>query len=385
MIVEHTGAGSSSTGTTPARTRAVLVGVEEYAAGPAWRLDGPALDACRFARWLIGRGVPAERIELLVSPLPTNRSAVERSGLRTRHPDRATVDLVLHDEVRHGADDELLFVYWGGHGVIDSDESRRLFYADADSANRRNLHLDGLLQSLRTDRFPQRHQLVVVDACQNFAGQWRGTRALPADLPQIGTPRPGRDQHVLLAASPGERAGNVDARRTGAFSEVLLGELVAQQDDRWPPNAETVAAGVSRRFAQLRSDGQTRQTPSYLWYHAPHGERRIGVPGPVPRSAARLDLHGLKAISEALLAIDELLDPAVRRQVLLFLPRDIAVVTPTADDARAQVQHWIRTCARFPDGRDAFVAALEMVAPSRSIEFEAATGAIATYWPDNVG
>ena len=60
----------------PTDTLAVIVGVEQYAAGKPWGLDGPALDACRFAAWLTGRGVPADRITLLVSPLPENEGAV---------------------------------------------------------------------------------------------------------------------------------------------------------------------------------------------------------------------------------------------------------------------------------------------------------------------
>jgi len=54
---------------SPARTHAVVVGVEQYAAGSKWDLDGPASDACRIAGWLRDRGVPAEQISLHLSPL----------------------------------------------------------------------------------------------------------------------------------------------------------------------------------------------------------------------------------------------------------------------------------------------------------------------------
>jgi Effector-associated domain 2 len=358
-----------------ARTRAVLVGVEEYAAGPDWRLDGPALDACRYARWLLDRGVSADRIHLLVAPLEHNRAAVDALGLPVHGADSATVDRVLQDTVRGGATDEFLFVHWGGHGVVDVDDTRRLFYADADAANRRNLHVDGYLRALRTDYFPQEHQLILVDACQNFAARWRGPRTLPVALPPFGRQRAGREQYALFAAAPGERAQNLGSRRTGLFSEVVLEELAA---GAWPPDAAALTDAVARRFADLRATGHSRQTPSYLWYHAPHGERRIEVPAPAapPR---RLDLAAMRVISTALLDIDELLDPSVRRLMLLYLPRDVAVTVHTTDDARQQVLSWIRTCDRFPGGRDAFLEALEMTVPAA--EYARAAKVITTHWP----
>ena len=39
----------------PARTHAIVVGIETYGVR-GWRdLDGPALDACRFTDWLLER------------------------------------------------------------------------------------------------------------------------------------------------------------------------------------------------------------------------------------------------------------------------------------------------------------------------------------------
>lgn len=392
-----TGSAPHRAGTTPERTRAVLVGVEEYNAGSGWRLDGPALDACRFARWLTGRGVPATRIQLLVAPAPSNQEAVREYGFPYRHPDRSTVEQVLYDEMSRGDDNELFFLYWGGHGVMDSDESRRLFYADAEPTNRRNLHLDKLLHALRTDHFPQRHQLLVVDACQNVVARGRAGRTLPTDLPPLGSPRPGREQHVLLAASPGERAGNVDVRRTGMFSEVLLRELELSPTGQWPPAAGALADAVQQRFAGLRTGGVARQSPSHLWFHAPHGERRIEVPPPAtpevptpaprPRAAppGRLGLAALKAITEALLTIDDLLDPAVRDLVLRLLPAHIAHGMTNADNARAQVQHWVRLCAEFPGGLDDLVEVLTVVLTSEHPALRHAIEVLDTHRPDPAG
>jgi hypothetical protein len=134
---------------TPAGTRAVVVGVEEYAAGGSWRLDGPALDACRFVEWLIGRGVPAGNVSLLVSPLMENEDAVARHGFDVRPADYATVRATLVDSLRDSGS-EFLVLYWGGHGLVDGDDTRRLFCADATTADKRNLDLTALLRSLRS-------------------------------------------------------------------------------------------------------------------------------------------------------------------------------------------------------------------------------------------
>ena len=58
---------------------------------------------------------------------------------------------------------------------------------------RRNFNVDAYLRALRTDYFPQQRQILLIDACQTFAAQWRGTRTLPDDLPPSGRQQIGRD------------------------------------------------------------------------------------------------------------------------------------------------------------------------------------------------
>src|SRR5450432_361701 len=53
----------------PATTYAIVVGIEKYAGGKDWNLNGPASDACRMALWLRKNGVPADRIAFHLSPL----------------------------------------------------------------------------------------------------------------------------------------------------------------------------------------------------------------------------------------------------------------------------------------------------------------------------
>jgi hypothetical protein len=258
----------------PADAMAVVVGVEEYQAGREWRLDGPALDACRFARWLTACGVPASRITLLVSPLPQNVSAIDEQsqGYRVRAAaDHATVRDVFTRYLPSESSSLLIF-YWGGHGVIEQDE-RRLIYADATTVDKRNLNLSALLRSMRSSTFAGHpRQLGLVDACLNLVTElgWEGR--MPNEEFAEGHSEPQRDQRVLLAASPGERAINVDQLKTGLFSQVLREALTTLPPDAWPPDADRLRDFVNERFEHLRDEGHTQQVPSQLWFRSRSGE-----------------------------------------------------------------------------------------------------------------
>ena len=252
---------------------AVVVGVEEYKAGREWRLDGPALDACRFARWLTARGVPADRITLLVSSLPENRDAVEEQarGYKVRAADHATVRDVFAKYLPSKTSSLLIF-YWGGHGVIEQEE-RRLICADATTLDKVNLNLSSLLKSMRSSTFAGHpRQLGLVDACLNLVTDlgWEGR--MPSEEFAEGRPEPRRDQRVLLAASPGERAVNVDALKTGLFSQVLREALETLPQGTWPPDADMLRDVVNERFEDLRDEERTQQVPSQLWFRSRSGE-----------------------------------------------------------------------------------------------------------------
>jgi hypothetical protein len=258
-------------------TLAIVVGIEEYVAGKEWRLDGPALDACRFARLLTTRGVPADRITLLVSPLPENVAAVEEQsqGYHVRAPaDHATIRDIFAQYLPNERS-SLLILYWGGHGVVEEEE-RRLIYADATTMDKRNLNLSSLLRSMRSSTFARHpQQLALVDACLNLVTElgWEGR--MPSEAFPEGRPEPRRDQRVLLAASPGERALNLDALKTGLFSQVLREALDAQPTNTWPPDADGLRDFVNDRFEQLRREGSTQQVPSHLWFRSRSGEDEL--------------------------------------------------------------------------------------------------------------
>jgi hypothetical protein len=257
----------------PADTMAILVGIEEHAAEPRWNLDGPAMDACRLAHWLAKRGVPSERITLLVSPLPENADSVAQRV----HQFGWRVDRAEHREVRDvftqqvpESESGLLVVYWGGHGVMKG-EDRRLLYADARDADRRNLNLSSLLRSMRSARFSAHpRQFILVDACMSLVTQLTGDGVMP-DEDIFGEIRadPRRDQQVLLAASPGEVAVNLASLKTGLFSQVVLETLdLVLPEGTWPPEPARLRDVVNDRFNEFRDERRTAQVPSYIWFRA---------------------------------------------------------------------------------------------------------------------
>jgi vWA-MoxR associated protein C-terminal domain/vWA-MoxR associated protein middle region 0/Caspase domain len=261
----------------PADTLALVVGVERYDAGEKWGLDGPALDACRFATWLTGRGVPSDRVTLLVSPLAENEAAVARASqsFRVGAADMATVrDAVTKD--LYDSSSGLLVIYWGGHGVFGETDARHLFYADATVTDKRNLDLTALLRALQTDTYPRHpRQLVLVDACLSLAAKMRWRTTVPGgSFPSGGLER-GRDQRALFAASPGEQAINNDRLKSGLFSQIILEALDPLPAGDWPPDADKLRDTVNERFHELREAGRTRQTPSHFWYQSRSDEETL--------------------------------------------------------------------------------------------------------------
>jgi Caspase domain len=135
----------------PAQTYALVVAIEKYDAGSAWNLDGPVTDALEFCQWLLARNVPREHIHLLLSPLEENVPAIEESKFEAQPATRSEIDKAL--TTLHDTKGDLLALFWAGHGVVNGEKDRRLFYADATSDNKRNLDLDSLLKSLGSSYF----------------------------------------------------------------------------------------------------------------------------------------------------------------------------------------------------------------------------------------
>ncbi|MGW7542030.1 effector-associated domain 2-containing protein [Streptomyces sp. NPDC054770] len=343
------------TAARPDRTHAVVVGVERYAVGPSWDLPGPAADARRFTAWLRGRGVPAAHISLLLGALPGTGGP--ETDVTAGPAGREAVQEVLTRRLP-ALEGDLLFVVWGGHGVTDAQGHRRLFYADATADDKRNLDLDAWLAALTTDALPGfRRQIWLVDSCQTFVEDLGFARALPSELPSHGDRLPGREQFVLLASGPGQRAANDPVRRTGAFSRAVLATLDAAGDENWPPDMSSVAETVIGQFTE------GGQRPTSLWYRSGTGDvRHYDFPAtrhrgePVPESA-------LSELIALLAGWPGLADRDQRQLVIGMLPADLAGAIPRLGAARADIISIVRTCRLHPGGLAALVEALTVLEP----------------------
>ncbi|GGR31459.1 effector-associated domain 2-containing protein [Streptomyces roseolus] len=367
----------------PERTHALVVGVERYAAGPAWDLPGPAADARRFTAWLRRRGVPAERISLLLAPLPG--AGGPATDVAEGPAGREAVQEVLTRRLP-ALEGDLLWVFWGGHGVTDPQGHRRLFYADATGDDRRNLDLDAWLTAFTTDLFPGfPRQIWLVDSCQTFVEDLGFARALPAELPPGGERLPGRRQSVLLAAGPGRRAANDPVRQTGAFSEVALAALDAADGEPWPPDPDALAETVAARFTGPGAVAGAGQRPTTIRYVSAAGDERL-LTVPVPRSAERgVPDEALPELIGVLSAAPSMADQQQRQLVVTMLPVELAGSIPRFGASRPDIVSIVRACRRHPGGLAALVEAVALIGAGTPEEEAVTRWAGRWLWPDPRG
>ncbi|MFF9338197.1 caspase family protein [Streptomyces sp. NPDC014773] len=370
------------TGARPGRTHALVVGVERYAAGPAWDLPGPAADARRFTAWLRRRGVPAGQVSLLLAPLPG------AGGPATDVPEgpagREAVQEAL-TRLLPAREGDLLWVFWGGHGVTDPQGHRRLFYTDATGDDRRNLDLDAWLTAFTTDLLPGfPRQVWLVDSCQTFVEDLGFARALPAELPPGGERLPGREQSVLLAAGPGQRAANDPVRQTGAFSDAVLSALDAADGGTWPPDPGALAEAVAARFTG-GAGAAAGQRPTSLWYRSGAGDERL-LTLPAQRSAERrVPDEALPELIGLLSGSPGMADQQQRQLVVSMLPVELAGSIPRFGATRPDVVSIVRSCRRHPGGLAALVEAVSLIEAGSPEERAVAEWARRWIWPDSRG
>ncbi|WP_199514264.1 caspase family protein [Nucisporomicrobium flavum] len=274
----------------PLRTRAVVVGIERYDLGESWNLDGPARDACRFVEWLLAEGVPAGNIRLHVSPLAGNAAEVESHIAGQLDVRPAGFGPILNSLLDVGEESsDLLVLFWGGHGVRPPTEFTHLLCADAQDRYRSNHRLDLLLRLMRTTAFAQHpRQLVIVDACQaDVPRHWQ----LPVHHYQdADLVRAFRQQDTLLAASPGQSAGNDDRNRTGRFSDAVLAELSWPDEGRFDELYQRVKARVA----------SAEQQPARLAFLQDGAEQDVWRPRPAgPKVVPLTDLTAYRASAAA--------------------------------------------------------------------------------------
>lgn len=326
----------------PDRVHALIVGVEAYDAGPAWDLPGPARDAVRFHRLLRAAGVPEHQLHLHLAPLPPYVPELAHAPA-----DHATLRRVLVRELPL-AQGDVLWVWWGGHGVLDRAGHLRLFCADATTADKLGIDLDSALDRYAGDAVPGfAEQLWVVDACETFEEVLGFREQLPPDALPVGQRNLAHRQTVLRAAGRGRAAANDPARATGLFSDVVLG-LLAERAAVLPapPDPEELFPAVRARIGALRDAGRTLQYPEIRLLGP---ERTEALPPSAPPPARR-PVSPLQRAVDALMAYPLMADPVERQAVISALnPRDTGTLarhTRARTDAANVLGHLAR---RRPD------------------------------------
>jgi Caspase domain/Effector-associated domain 9 len=252
-----------------AKVYALVVGIETYKAGADFDLNGPANDALKFSRWLLERGVEPEHLYLFLSPLDQNRAVLKKAEAVGLKPLPATHDLItakIRSSLTSKCSDggEILYVFWGGHGIITKTDTtvRRLFFADYDDDNKWNLNFNSLLEALSTFAngrgFSQ--QIYFVDACANayYRGMAQTIQGNVAEVKFASSGDTGKgDQFVLFASAEYEVAINESSLGTGSFSKAVLEVL---QDQPLMPEMLTVTEQMKTNFRE-----QQRIEPVYLW------------------------------------------------------------------------------------------------------------------------
>lgn len=243
------------------RTYALIVGIEKYDKGSSWDLKGAGTDALKFAEWLLKRDVPPENILLYVSELSEPDQLKDNESLQSlwQKKQRATrenifqaITKVIPKKKDQG---DLLYIFWGGHGITSRYKDRRLFYDDGEQ----NLNLGSLLESLKSDIFGNfNKQILIVDACANYY-----KKSLSKEEYPYGNPNKSCQQVTLLATREGYKTKNIDAENTGLFSKIVLSELNKQSKLLYPQEITEIITKVQDVF---RQDYYNEPHPIYLWY-----------------------------------------------------------------------------------------------------------------------
>ena len=155
------------------------------------------------------------------------------------NPEPATHDLItstirsqLTSESSRG---DLLYVFWGGHGIITKTDAttRRLFFADTDDDTKWNLNVNSLVEALGTAAHGAgfSRQVFFIDACANafYQGLAQIIQGEAAGIKFAASGEVERDEQFVFFASPEYEVATNDANAgTGRFSQAVLEELKGQ-------------------------------------------------------------------------------------------------------------------------------------------------------------
>ena len=246
---------------------ALVVGIETYQADCAPPLQGPALDALRFALWLAKTGVPPQNILLfhnksnawngdLENKFESVLLELQARNVRLRgEPTWAAIEKAWREELLEGPENKgTLWLYWSGHGVAFSEDREALLCSDMHYRDPAFVYLSELTQSFLSQEYSRfQTQRLIVDACS----EQRSYDALEVKAVREPTRFKevlGSDQTVWNAVAMGETAR---AEEGGSlFTRVLLGKLEGLA--RWPADIEAFYREIDKAIEDIAEDPTKR-------------------------------------------------------------------------------------------------------------------------------
>ncbi len=263
-----------ATAARPDRTHALIVGIERYAVGAQWDLDGPLNDALAILEWLLSCHVPAEQIHLHVAPLDKNQERLLNLQCNIQNADENAIrETIQRIKNKSPQPDDLLFLYWAGHGLI-SQAQQCLLLAEATDADMKSYGVDNgdgsLCASFANEHCPSfSQQIFLFDTCRTFH------RHPDSPLPVVPLPsgkRLQKSQFLFFACQEGQAAKNQVQKGCGRFTEVLLEQLHANHApaDCWPPDMDSIATAVQQDFRE-----NEQQYPVWKRYRDSKGNELI--------------------------------------------------------------------------------------------------------------
>ncbi|MEU5809467.1 caspase family protein [Streptomyces sp. NPDC047718] len=324
-----------TTAPDPARVHAVVVGIEHFKHIEGLDLPGAAADAMRFARWLRMRGVPKDNVTLLLTPLKESWQALNEQAqqLDLTITFAGSRDVIMNALAPRSREDvpegDVLYVYWGGHGLLGRGERRLLLCPDVTNQDPRCIDLTDLREHLgRPDVAGYRRQMFLVDACATFIENRRQV-ATPAVAAFPAGQRATVEQFMLLAAAAGQAAVQAGADKTGVFSTAVL-EWLERHSPGLDPDLDALVAHVKEHFAGRRLGRRPVQTPVSWVIRSFGGDTEEIAPGaaedgteaPAPVAAPAVELSTPAAAAPG--------RPAGRRRAVVWAGAGAAVVLAAA-------------------------------------------------------
>ena len=336
----------------PGDIHAVVVGLENYPRATEMSLRGASSNAVRFARWLRDGGVPRENITLLLSAMDESVPGITTEA---ESADIAWRSVTTAEDIRKVFVNELgsvsggiLYVYWGGHGVLGKHGNGSLLFSpDACDADRRCFRVEELRVFLTGDDLSGfEQQVLFIDACAAFEEQYQlkhGTVPVPF-------PQPSRrevDQFLLYAARDGQEAEHDQVQDTGLFSRTVLDWLEEHAPDLHP-DLPVLELDVRTSFEERCTSTGVMQTPMAYRYRALDGTQEFGA------TFARVDLAALLEVTGTLHAAFGRREGSCQK----YAGRIAKACGLAPIDVKDPVEWFARTLLRTPRTMATFIEAL---------------------------